>query len=134
MERDLVQQERLDQLTLGKRRRHLEQRLPCVENAALGDRPHVAGEAQRRERIDVFGGESQLVPQVVQLVGLEPDALQKRQARFKACGDEKPAPRRQSSDEQAEGGGVGHPAAQVARRHVQLVEVGRQCARHRTLP
>ena len=132
VERDLVQQEGLDELALGERGGHLQERLARVDDASLGDGPDVAGEPERGERLDVLGAEPELVAQVREILLGEPDVLEEPEARLEPRRDQEAAARREPAHEEAERGGVGHPAAQVARRHVQLVEVGRQRARHRS--
>jgi hypothetical protein len=52
LERDLVEEERLGQLCFGDRRVHFEDRLVGEHDRAFGDRPHRAGEAQRREPVE----------------------------------------------------------------------------------
>src|SRR5206468_2593992 len=58
-------------LRLGKRRRHAQDRLVREEDGALGQRVHVAGEAQARQVVDEGGVEAALAPHPRQLLGGE---------------------------------------------------------------
>src|SRR4029079_18287203 len=86
------------------------------------------------ERGNVLGTEVEFVAEVLEVLLREPYVLEEPETRLEPCRHQKAAPRREPAHEQAERSGVGHPAAQVARRHVQLVEVGRQGARHDRSP
>src|SRR5947207_14343304 len=68
LEGDAVEQVRLDELRLGKRRGHLQQRLAREHDAAFGHAPYIAGEAELPECLEVALRELELVAEVANLV------------------------------------------------------------------
>ena len=90
VEGDLVQQDGLDQLGLGDRRGHLQQRLARKHDPPLRDCPHLAGEAQPAERVERRLVEAEGVPEPGKLVLVEAKALKERQAVLQACGHQEP--------------------------------------------
>src|SRR4029077_13208330 len=76
LERDEVEEHRLDQLRLGQRRGDLQDRLARKRDAAFRDRPDVAGEAQTPERFEVARLVPQRVAEVADVVLLEPKILE----------------------------------------------------------
>ena len=96
----------------------------------LRNRPRVAGEAHLSERLQRVVVEPEPVTEVGQVGVLEPEPLEAVEAILHAGGHEEPPLRGKPADEEAERGRVGHAPAQVARGHVQLVQVRQQPARH----
>jgi hypothetical protein len=130
LERDLVQEEGLDELGNGDGGRDLEERLVGEDDPALRHRPHFAAETKRPEPLDgllVVAGFGREGPKVVLL---ETEALEERKAWLEPCGNQEPSARGEAPHEQAEGGLLVHPAAEVARGHVELVQVGEQRPAH----
>ncbi len=131
MERHLVQQHRLDQLGLGDRCGDLEDRLLRVDDAALGHRPHLAPEAHVTEVVDRPLIEPDPA-EVGEVLLLERERLEEPQAVLQARRDEEAPLLRHVPHVEAEGRRAVHPTAEIARRHVEFVEVGAQPAGHAT--
>ena len=64
-----LQDDRLDELRLEHRRRHLEHRLVREEDRPLGHRAHLTGEAEAREPVEERGVKQARRLEVGQLVG-----------------------------------------------------------------
>jgi len=91
LERDQIEEHRLDQLRLGQWCGDLQDRLARERDAALRDRPDVAGEPQTPERLEVARLVPQRVAEVADVVLLEPKILKPVEARLDAGGDEESA-------------------------------------------
>ena len=126
LEGDQVEQHGLDQLRLRQRCGDLEDRLARERHSAFGDRPHVPGEAESPESLQLGRPEALGLGQPADVVVLEAEVFEVIEARFDAGGDEETPRRGQRADEKAERRSARHAAAQVARGHVELVEVGEQ--------
>src|SRR5207245_1423662 len=71
-----------DELALGERGRHLQERLARVHDASLGDGPDVPREPERGERLHVLGTEAELVAEVLEVYVREPDVLEEPETRL----------------------------------------------------
>jgi hypothetical protein len=131
VKRHLVQQDRLDQLGLGDRCRHLEDRFLRVNDAALRHRPYLAPEADVAEIVDRALVEPDLA-EVREVLLVERERLEELQAMLQTRRDEEAPLLRHVPHVEAEGRRTFHPTTQVARRHVEFVEVGAQPAGHAT--
>ncbi len=127
----MVEEHRLDELSLGSRRRYLQQGLARKHGGALRHGPDITSEPQSPEGRDVMGGEAMFFGEPGQVGVGEREGFQERQAVLQAGRYQEAPVRRQAAREQAEGCWAGHAPAQVARRHVQLVQVGEQATRHK---
>jgi hypothetical protein len=127
----LVQQNGFHELRFGDRRRHLQDRLSRVHDAAFRNGPDLAGETHVREIVDRPLVEPD-APEGREVVLLEGERLEEPQAVLQAGSDQEPSLLRHVSHVQAERRRAIHPAAQIARRHVELVEVRAQPAGHAT--
>ena len=117
----MVGQHRLSQLRFGDRGGDLKQRLTGEDNVPFGDRPHLPGEPQARQRAQGLLPVAPGLAQVAQVIGGEREVLQELQAVRQPGGNQEPAARRQIPDEQAECRRSGHGPAQVTGRHVELI-------------
>ncbi len=122
---------RLDELCLRDRGRDLHDRLLRVDDASLRDRPHLPFEAHGPEVLDRPAVEADLL-QVVELLFLEDERLEEPETVLQARRDQEAALLRHVPHVEAERGEPVHPTAQVARRHVELVEVRAEPAGHAT--
>ena len=130
--RDLVEDDRLDNLCFRKWCGHFEQRLVREYDVTFGNGPHIAGESQRCEvvegtTIETVSGEP------CEILVVEGEVLEYSQHVFEPSGDNKSSIGRQFADEQAERRRLGHPPRQVAGRHRQLVAIGGQRNTHRDM-
>ena len=129
VERHLVQQERLHQLRDGDRRGDLHDRLVRVHDPAFGDRPDLSVEPQLAERPRCR------VRRTRSSAGTRARPRRTRTTRGVEAGletrrDQEAAVRRQVADVEAERRRSRHVAAEIARGHVELVEVRQERARH----
>ena len=102
-----------------------------MDDATLRDRPDLAREPHLREVLDRSLLEPDL-PEIGEVVLLERERLEEPQAVVQARRDEEPTLLRHVPHVQAERRRTVHAAAQIARRHVELVEVRAQPAGHAT--
>ena len=83
-----VEQEGLDQLSLGQRGRHFHKGFPAQRDPALGDGPDLAGEAEAAERLKVAGCEPEALAQIAEVFLFKSELLQEVQTRLDAGGNQ----------------------------------------------
>ena len=118
----LVEQVGLDKLCLGDGRRNLEERLVREHDAPLRHRPHLTRETEGTKATQGVLGKAN-AREVLKVGLVEGKLLKEGEAVLETSCDEKASVPRQSSTKQTEGRGSSHLVAEVARRHVELVEV-----------
>src|SRR5215469_7696900 len=118
-----VEEERLDQLRLGKRRADLQERLAREKRRALRHCPDVAGEAQTREPVQETRRESVKSLKLVDRRFGEGKPLEVVEYVVEAAGEEEVPRFGQPADEQAEDGSPLKALLEVRAQHRELVEV-----------
>ena len=91
LEGHLVEEQGLDELGFGERRRDLEDGLARERDAPLGDRTHVTREAELAKRFEVALGITLRLAEISNVLFLETKVGQEIEARFDPGGDEKPS-------------------------------------------
>ena len=90
LEGHLIEEQSLDELGFGQRRRDLEDGLARQRDASLGDRPYVAGEAELAKCFEVVLGIALRLAEISNVVFLETKVGQEIETGFDPGGDEKP--------------------------------------------
>jgi len=126
LEMQNVDQPRFDQLRLRQRRGDADQRLVGKTDSALGDRMHVAGEAEAAQIIEQIFPEAAGAFEPVDLGGGELQRLEIIERVIEAGGEQEGAPRRQPPHEKLEHRLAVLATIQIGLDHVELVEIGEQ--------
>ena len=129
----LVDQQRFEQLCLGKAAGDLEQRLAGEHRRALGHSHHRALEAEAGQPVEEGLREAPERAQVGDCVGIKAQGFQIAQYRFKPRGEQEVARAWQRAHEQAERRRhVARAVGDVGLHHRQLIEIGEQRQRRAT--
>ena len=135
LEVEQVHEPALDELRLGQRRRHAQQRLVAERRGALGNGMQIAREPQRSEPLEKRLAEEPRRAQLREILAREMQVAQIVDGLLEPGRDQEVAHRRQPAHEQLEGGRFEHPAVEVRLQHRELIQVGQQRAhaldRHR---
>ena len=119
-----IEQPGLDELSLGQRRVHGEQRLVGKERRALGQRVHAPGKAEPAQIVEKLGRESTQRLQVLDVRVLESQVFEVVERGIQAGGDQEVPIGRQASREELERRGRLHAVLQVCLEHGELIEIG----------
>ena len=118
----------LDELRLGQRRGHAQNRLVRKERGAFGHGVDIPREPELREPVDEFAGEARAAREPVELVRGKTQVLEKLEHLLESGRDEEIARRGQLAHEEFERRDLGHAALVIGLQHRQLVEVREQGA------
>ncbi len=121
-----VDEARLDQLGLGQRRRHAQDRLAREEHGAFRHGVDIAGEPKGRKMIEQARSEASALRQPLDVRGRKAQVLEKVERLLQPGGDQKAPPSRQIAHEELEYRGPGLAVIQIGLDHVELVKVGQQ--------
>jgi hypothetical protein len=123
-----VDQPGLDELRLGQRRAHPQDRLVGEEDRSLGHGIDVAGEAEASQIDQHVLTEAPALGQPIQLGLGEAGSLQEPEGLLQSGRHQKAPGIGQLAHEELENRGLGHAGLQVGLHHVELVKIGQQQA------
>ena len=119
---------RFDELGLGQRGRHAQDRLVGEEHRTFRHGVDVAGKAQAGEIIDEVFAEPSGAREPIKLFGSKPQMAKKLEHLFEPGRNQKAALAGKLAHEEFKARGLGLATIQIGLHHVELVEIGQQCA------